>query len=296
MALRKLGLRAVAGPWLEVLASLVEHRVLTAAQVRAMHLPGNRLRWAQRLLARLRAEGLAADAPGPGSRRVWFATERGARIVREAGMLDQEPRLLDARAAVGPLQAHTLAVNEVGIAFMAAARERGDEFGALSWRHEVAHPLGVGRGRRRRLVIADALLTYLREDGEDLLIEQRFVEVDRATLSIDRLAAELRRYAQLYQARDRGGQPVWRARYPSFPPVLCVLEGAAARLLERRRETAAALLRADPELSRSPRVVIRFCLAAELAERGPFAPIFVDARDPHRAIDWLGEPAGERRG
>jgi hypothetical protein len=28
-----------------------------------------------------------------------------------------------------------------------AARERGDEFGSLSWRHEVAHPLNRGRPR-----------------------------------------------------------------------------------------------------------------------------------------------------
>ena len=286
--------RAVAGPWLEVLASLVEHRVLTAAQVRAMHLPSNRLRWAQRLLARLREEELAADAPGPGARRVWFVTERGGRAVREAGILDREPRLIDARAAAGPLQAHTLAVNEVGISFMAAARERGDEFGPLSWRHEVAHALSAGRGRRRRRLIADALLTYLREDGDDVLIEQRFVEVDRATLSVDRLAAELGGYARLYRARDRSAQPTWRAYYPSFPPVLCVLEGAAPRLLQRRRDSAAALLRADPELSRSPRVAIRFCLGAELAKRGPFAPIFIDAREPRRPIDWLGDPASER--
>jgi protein involved in plasmid replication-relaxation len=286
--------RGAPAPWIEVLASLAQHRVLTSAQVRAMHLPGNRLRWSQRLLARLGRKGLAAHAPALRAQRVWYITERGARAVGEAGMLDGEPRLLDAADAAGPLQAHTIAVNEAAIAFLQAARERGDEFGPLSWRHEVVHPLTRGRGRRRAVLIADAVLTYLRVHGEDVVIEQRFLELDRATLSVERLAAQLGRYATLHRAAGPKGEPLWRSRYPAFPSVICVLAGASTHLLERRRDTATALLRANPELSRTPGLPIRFCLAEELARRGPFAPIFADVRDPARRIDWLGESPKER--
>ncbi len=288
--------RGTPGPWLEVLASLAQHRVLTSRQVLDIHLPDRNLRSAQRLLARLWHEGLAANAPRLRAQRVWFVTERGIDVLRSAGALDGEPKLLDASAAVGQLQAHTLAVNDAAIAFTTAARERGEEFGALSWRHEVAHPLSASRGRRVPRLIADAVLTYLRSDGEDLLLEQRFLELDRATLSVDRLTAELGRYPRLYRASDGEGKPLWRSRYPSFPAVLCVLDGAPRRLLLRRRDTACALLRADPELSRSPSLAIRFCLAGELAERGPFSPIFAEVGDPRRAVNWLGEPESGGKG
>lgn len=277
-------------PWVEVLASLAQHRVLTAAQVRAMHLPANRLRWAQRLLAGLEREGLAARAPGHRAQRVWFITERGLGVVRAAGALEGEPPLLDERSAAGRLRAHTLAVNDVGIAFMAAARERDDEFGALSWRHEVAHRLSARRGRRS-LLIADAVLTYLRAEGPDTVVEQRFLELDRATLAAEGLAAELGAYARLRAARDAKGEPLWRGRYPAFPSVLCVLAGAAPALLRRRRDTVAALLRANPDVAASPRPAIRVCLLCELLEAGPFAPIFSEAREPGSAVDWLGAEA-----
>ncbi|MGD9733993.1 MAG: replication-relaxation family protein [Solirubrobacterales bacterium] len=284
-------------PWVEVLASLAQHRVLTAAQVRAMHLPENRLRWAQRLLAALEDEGLAARAPGRRAQRVWFITEHGLEVVRSAGALEGEAPLLDERSASGRLMAHTLAVNDVGIAFMRAARERGEDFGAMSWRHEVAHPLSAGRGRRRSLLIADAVLTYLREDGADTVVEQRFLELDRGTRSVEGLAAELATYARLRRARDAKGEPIWRERYPAFPSVLCALAGAGAEFLGRRRERVAALLRADPAVASSPRPAIRFCLLADLLGAGPFAPIFREPRDPERPIDWLGtEAEAGRRG
>jgi Histidine kinase-, DNA gyrase B-, and HSP90-like ATPase len=44
----------------------------------------------------------------------------------------------------------------------------------------------------------------------------------RATLSVERLVAELARYGQLYRARDKGStDPLWRAYYPRFPSVVC---------------------------------------------------------------------------
>lgn len=131
---------------IEIVASLAQHRILSAAQVRAIHLPGSGERWAQRLLVRLGEADLAGYVRSPRShRRLWHVTERGARIARKAGVLDGEPRLIGPEDAAGPLQAHTLAVNDTAICFLEAARERGDEFGPFAWRHEVSHPLSRGR-------------------------------------------------------------------------------------------------------------------------------------------------------
>lgn len=279
-------------PWVEVLASLAQHRVLTAAQVHALHLPGVRLRRAQALLAGLAREGLAAPAPGLRAQRVWFITAAGLRVVRSAGALEAEPPLLDVRSASGRLMAHTLAVNDVGVAFIAAARERGEEFGPLSWRHEVAHPLAAGRRRGRPQLVTDAVLTYLRgEDGETVL-EQRFCELDRATRSIEGLAAGLATYVRLRRAKDSGGNSLWRSRYPAFPSVLCVLAGAEAAVLRRRRDTVGALLRANPEVIGSPHPAIRICLLEELCGDGLYAPIFTEVRERGKELDWLGREGG----
>lgn len=273
----------------EILASLAQHRILSTPQIQAIHFPTRSSRWVRMVMARLQEAGLAAYAPSLGARgaprRLWYVTEPGARAALEAGLLESMPRLLDGTSAAGPLQAHTLAVNDAGIAFLAAARERGDEFGPLSWRQEVPHRLG--KGRRAGTVFADAVLTYVQLTASEAVVEQRFLELDRATLSVDRLAAELARYALLLRAEGKRGEPLWRAQYPSFPPVLCVLAGASRAALQRRRDTAVALLASSLHFETSPELSVRFCLADDLAEHGPFAAIFTDAREPERPVDWL---------
>jgi hypothetical protein len=273
----------------ELLASLAQHRALSTPQVRQIHFPDRSPRWARMALAPLADAGLAAFVAGGGvagaPRRLWYVTERGARAALDAGLLEEMPRLLDAKAAAGPLQRHTLAVNDAAICFLRAARERGDEFGPLAWRHEVVHRLGFGR--RARSLFADAVLTYVRLTSSEVVVEQRFLELDRATLSVDRLAAELARYGRLLRAEDKGGELLWRTQYSYFPPVICVLAGAHRAALRRRRDTAVAILQDDPEFTASPDLSVRLCLAEDLAERGPFAPIFTDARDPEEPVDWL---------
>ena len=291
---RRRGLPAQA---IEIVASVAQHRALSAEQIRTIHMPGVRERWAQRVLARIGRAGLLAHAQTTSvPQRLWFATELGLRAAKEQGALEGRPRLFSADEVVGPLQAHTVAVNEAGICFLKTARERGDEFGPLSWRHEVPHPLGgPGDRHRRRTLFADAVLTYLRLTDERVFVEQRFLELDRATMSVDSLAAELGRYAQLYRAAGKDGTPGWKSRYPSFPPVLCVLTGAGREVLERRRNTAIALMRSNPNLSRAPKLSIRICLADDLAERGPFEPIFTELRRPREPVSWLG-PEPDRAG
>lgn len=273
----------------ELLASLAQHRVLSTPQVREVHFPDRSPRWARMALAPLADAGLAAFVVGGGvagaPRRLWYATERGARAALDAGLLEEMPKPLDADSAAGPLQRHTLAVNDAAICFLRAARERGDECGPLAWRHEVVHRLGYGR--RARSLFADAVLTYVRLTTSEVVVEQRFLELDRATLSVDRLAAELARYGRLLRAEDRQGEPLWQSQYPSFPPVICVLAGAERAALRRRRDTAVAILSDDPDFADSSGLSVRLCLAEDLAERGPFAPIFTDAREPEQPVDWL---------
>lgn len=274
---------------IEIVASLAQHRILSAAQVRAIHLPGSGERWAQRLLARLHNAGLAGFVRSPRShRRLWHVTELGARVAHRAGALDDEPRLIGAEGAAGPLQAHTLAVNDAAICFLEAARDRGDEFGPFAWRHEVSHLLARGRGRRRRMLVADAVFTYLRIAEDGVAIEQRFLEVDRATLSVDRLAAELARYAELHRLSGANGEPLWRERYPVFPQILCVLTGGSRAVLERRRATTIAMLGTDPRLAREPEAAVSICLLEDLEREGPFAPIFRNTRGSAERLDWLG--------
>ena len=281
---------AVPEATIEVIASLAEHRVLSTAQVHAIHLPGRGLRRTQQLLADLERAGLICHAEARGApRRLWFLAEDGADLAVQVGELTRRPKLLGPREAAGALRHHTFAVNEVGISFLEAARERGDEFGPLAWHHEVAHPLNRGRGRSRRTLFADAVLTYLLLEEDYTTFEQRFVELDRATLSLDRLVSELAGYAQLNRVSAKGGQLLWRDRYPTFPPVLCVLAGASRDALTRRRDMALMLLGGHPQLDRAYEVTIPFCLLEDLKRRGPFAPIFRSLADPDREVNWLGE-------
>lgn len=278
---------------IEIVASVAQHRALSEQQVREIHMPVVRKRWGQRIMARLGEAGLLDYAQTSGApQRLWFVTEAGVREAKRAGALKGELTLFRTAEVAGPLQAHTVAVNDAAICFLVAARDRGDDFGPFAWHHEVPHPLSRGRGRRRRTLFADAVLTYLRLTEDEVVVEQRCLELDRATMSVDSLAAELGRYARLYRAKGDGDLPLWRSRYPSFPPVLCVLTGdektVTRAVLERRRDATIALLRTDPDLARTPEVKISIGLAEDLVEQGPFAPIFFRP-DEAEPVNWLGE-------
>lgn len=282
----------------EVMESLYQHRLLDTGQLHALHTPQATRRWTQQLLRGLARHGLVATARGPGALKLWYLTETGADAV-EAIPTRAEPRrrLITAEQAAGQLQAHTLAVNDVGVAFLQAARQRGDEFGPLSWRHEIAHPIGALPGRHRgELLVADALLSYVRCDSDDaVLVEQRFLELDRGTLPVHELHAKFTRYQRLYRhAPDPppGEDPVaaWRASYPSFPEVLVVFAHKPRAALQRRTQLTIALYQSDPDLAHARHPRVRCCQLEDLQANGPFAPIWLRAEDPSTLVDWLGRP------
>jgi hypothetical protein len=287
-------LRALPAVAVEVLESLHQHRVLTVRQVHALHTPNSTVRWTRLVLAQLTGRGLAERVNGPRGSGLWFLTRPGVDTIHAAGTLAEPRRRVTTPAqAAGPLRAHTLAVNDTGIAFVKAARERaGDDCGPLSWRHEIAHPYIAGRGRNgTHLLIADALLSYLQATpDESLILHQRFIELDRGTIPHEQLATKLARYAQLNHysvAKDTPEGPLWRAYYRTFPTVLVVLADQTPAAARRRVQKTIALYRSDPSQGRYGTVPIAFTTLPELTARGPFAPIFIPADKPDHFTDWL---------
>jgi hypothetical protein len=280
----------------EVLTSIYQHRLLNTTQVHAMHLPGHTRRWAEQILTQLaRRELTAFVRPGRGGPRLYYLTPAGAQAVETIPTrVETRRKLITPEQAAGPLWRHTLAVNDTGIAFMRAARERGDDFGALGWRHEIAHHAPAAGHSRGELLIADALLTYLAHGPEgQLTFHYRLLELDRATVPADTLAAKLARYADLYHAPANHGQPsgkpAWQARYPIFPDIICVLAGKPRPVLLRRAQTVLALCQADPQLQSTPQVRISLALLEDLQAHGPFAAIWRQPQHPTRLHDWLGD-------
>ncbi len=196
-ALPRLGATAVT-----VLESLNQHRLLSTSQVHELHMPRASRRWAQDQLALLREVELAESTWLPGRRLLWHLTERGVDAAATIpSRAETRRKVISPEQAAGPLQGHTIAVNDVGLAFVRAARERDDECGPFDWLHEVAHSLGPPPGRRMpEQLISDAVLTYqLAEAKGQTSIAYRFIELDRATRSAADLAHRLGRYARLYR-------------------------------------------------------------------------------------------------
>jgi Replication-relaxation len=281
----------------ELLESLGQHRLLSTRQVHELHTPAASIQWTRRLLARLRDNGLAMEAARPGGAFLWHLTAAGADALEAIpSRAETRRKVITPEQAAGSLQEHTIAVNDVGVAFVVAAREGGDECGPFDWFHEIAHSVGPPPGRRApEQLIADAILTYLlREEGGAASIVYRFLELDRANRSAAELARRIGRYARLYRRTITGAGPgggavaLWEKLYPVFPTVLVVLAGRSPERLRERRRTVLALCGQDPELAGTPEVEVSICLLADLLGRGPFAPIFHALAAPEEDGDWLG--------
>ncbi len=291
-AVRERPLPAVAP---SVLAGLYQHRLLTTRQVHALYTPTTGDRWTRKVLGLLARRELVDRVQGPGTLSCWYLTDAGAEAVEATGPRGEQRRRVPSRAqAEGLLKRHTLAVNEVGIAFVTAARERGDECGSDSWRHEIAHPISPGSVRHpAQLVVADALLTYLQTGGDgSLIMHQRFVELDRGTARpADQLAGKLARYTRLRSytpSTDQQAEPLWRNYYRAWPHVLIVLADQSPARIAQRIARVLALYESDPAKSRRRTIPFSFVSLAELTTRGPFAPIFTNPTIPE-PVDWLGQ-------
>jgi hypothetical protein len=280
-----------------MLAGIYEHRLLSTTQLHALYTPAAQARWARQVLALLERRGLVDRIRSPRRLSLWFLTDAGADAVEAGGSrVELRRRVTSREQAEGPLKKHTIAVNQVGVEFVRAARDRSDECGPGSWRNEVAHPISQARGRRpAELVIADALLTYLQTSSDGALaLHQRFVELDRGTRTTEQLAGKITRYARLrYYAPPGSGEstpePLWRSYYRAWPHLLIVLADQSREAMRQRVRRTLALQASDPA-GRVGQVPVSFVALDDLAARGPFAPIFLSTQEPEQRVDWLGQP------
>jgi hypothetical protein len=125
-----------------------------------------------------------------------------------------------------------------------------------------------------------------------------FVEVDRATMGPERLAAKVTAYARLHAyvptipGRRRPAfnqEPAledWRKRYPLFPRLLFVLDGTGPAGVETRidalQAAAADLALADFRQD----VPILAASLVDLLHNGPSAPVWRPVQDPDRRVVW----------
>ncbi|MER6291094.1 replication-relaxation family protein [Streptomyces sviceus] len=277
------------------LAVVAQYRMATTEQVHLLVAPGVRIEQTRRRLAKLRDEGLVdrITAPRAGRTRVWFATQYGVEVASEWPELREwrPPRLVSDRTAARLRVGHTLTVTETGLAFVQDARRRDEVCRPLDWIPEVYHPLGNGEA-----VIPDALLYYRRSEGGGRLL-RAFVEVDRATMGPERLAAKLTAYARLHRyapapvARPRTQQTVaeesWKRRYRRFPRLLFVLDGTGPAGISTRMNALhdvsefsdlSGLLRSTPVLVTSMTDILR---------DGPSAPAWRPVQDLSQRISWM---------
>lgn len=253
----------------ELLEGLYAHRLLTTRQARELYAPDRSTRWTLAVCTDLESAGLVARVGVEHTRRetachsrretAWYLTPAGDTVAGHGG--ERRPYKMTPDAARGPLQAHTLATNEVGLAFVRAACDYGDECGPASWRNETAHRLGGGRGEA---VISDALLEYVVCDGDDTIHLARLVEIDRATKPVLTVARQLEAYDRL----ARSPHP-----YPTFPEILVVMAGRDPAALGRRITTLVGLIAGSKVLTRSE-VVISITTLADLVAYGPHEPIW----------------------
>ena len=275
------------------LTALYQHRLLTTAQLHALLLDhGRNLRRVQERLAELRVGGLADAVPGPGLARplVWFVTGRGAACVEAAHDVPARPYRMTAELAAGPLQQHALAVAEVAVAWTAQCRHPRWagvlETGPLDWTPEVGHRLTERIGGPA--LIPDAVLRVAVVDDQGERTEHTaMVEVDRAMMSTTRLTAKLRTYMRYYNYRPGAGKPgatvgsskrAWTSLYTGFPDTLIVLADPGTRAVDLGARLAALTASAKPivrSIDLNPPAFYA-CLMPDLADRGPFSPIYTN--------------------
>ncbi|MFE2991471.1 replication-relaxation family protein [Streptomyces sp. NPDC059262] len=281
----------------QVLGMIAQHRIVTNSLLHAVLLPGRRREQLSRALSRLRRDE-AADfvvLPASNGTRAWFLTERGAELTRHLPQLRDRPAYPITSASAASLRTpHTLAVVRAHAAFAVSAHRRGDEHGPWDWTPEVAHNLGDGER-----VIADALMHYTHHTDDGQRIKFRaFVEVDRATMSSERLAAKLIEYARfrIYDPHTAGtrrsrtdalGGPAWLRWYPAFPRILFILTGAGPTALGNRIDDLRAMVREHPTVAALARdVPLGAAVLEDIETLGVDAPVWHCLRGSQGQRPW----------
>jgi hypothetical protein len=277
----------------DVLVALYWHRLMSTEQVGRLLAPALAPVVVRRKLAALRHAGLAERIVREHRPRTWFLTSAGAEAVEAARVVDVRAYRVADTAVARLLQGHALDVVETGLAFVESGRRAGDECGPLAWTPEVAHPF-QDRAGKRGVVIADAVLHYVLEDAEHGRRSQRtvFVELDRATMPVARLARKLTAYVRYHDYSPTRGGPAWRSRYPRFPRILIVLSGAAEHVLDRRLADLRAHAQATAGVSTAAaRVEMLATTLPRLCDAGPRGPVASPLLGDDRLVSVFGRLA-----
>ncbi|WP_326757359.1 replication-relaxation family protein [Streptomyces phaeochromogenes] len=269
----------------QLLAVLGQHRMATTGQLHGLLRPDAARQTLSTPLNKLRREGLVDYTVLPQSNRTraWYLTGEGARLVRDFPALRGRPPYPITSATAASLKtAHTLTVVRTHMAFVADARNRGDEHGHLDWTPEVSHPLSDGEK-----IITDAVMHYTLMGEEQRAKLRAFVEVDRTTMSSERLASKLIEYARFwsYEPQPVGRQrsrpsavpgAIWLRWYPLFPRVLFVLTGASTFVLNNRIADLQAMVAQHPLVAALARAVpLGAAVLDDLELRGPASDAWV---------------------
>jgi len=276
----------------QVLQGLCQHQLLSTRQIHVLHMPGVSLRYTQRILAELHQAALTERIPAPHGAALWCPTPDGRSLARCTNSHELPSRHRGAlRPPAGLSRPHILEINETGIAFVNTARTRQDECNALSWHHDVAHPITPTRPHHKDQLVTAALLTYVEIHKGTAIPHQRFIELDRGTLPTEQLAEKLAAYKLLHNhGSQTTGQPTgWRSLYRTFPWVLVVLAAQHPATTERRIQNLTALWHTDPATQHLPTIPMHFVTLDQLTRHGPYAPIFTSANEPEHPQNWLGE-------
>ncbi|MFF4795645.1 replication-relaxation family protein [Streptomyces sp. NPDC001276] len=279
------------------LGVLTQYRMATTEQMHRVIAPEVRIEQTRRRLARLRTQGLVdrITLPQSGRTRVWFPTPYGVELASEWPELrwHRPSRTVSDPTAVRLKAGHTLTVTETALAFLEDARRRGELCQPLDWIPEVHHPIGSGEA-----VIPDALLYYRRGpvDGDNGSMLRAFVEVDRATMGPERLAAKLPVYERLYRYVPAvpGRRPTlqdpaleeWRRRYPLFPRVLLHPGRHRTRRCREPDQRPAREGRAAGAVPLPVRLPVLAAPLAGLLHHGPSAPVWRPVHDPNQRVPW----------
>ncbi|MGV9456354.1 replication-relaxation family protein [Streptomyces sp. NPDC003635] len=265
---------------LQVLTALALHRMGTTGQLRRMLRPDGSRQLVSRVLNTLRTTGFTDRTPLPRSRtHAWYLTPEGARQTRDLPTLrGRPPYPITTTTAASLKTAHTLTAVRAHLTFAADARRHGHEHGPYDWTPEVAHPIGEGER-----LIADALMHYTLTDGEHRTKLRAFVEIDRTTMSSERLAVKLIDYARLhtYEAQPPSRRrptptgPAWLRWYPLFPRILFLLTGAPRTRLQSRISDLQAMTAQHPLVTALARTVpLAAATLEDIEHHGPSAPVW----------------------
>jgi hypothetical protein len=265
----------------QLLATLAQHRMAATHQLHVLLRPDRSRQSVSEQLNDLLREHLVDFVVLPKSHRtrVWYLTPKGARLTRDwPGLRGRSPYPIASATAASLKTPHTLTVLRTHLTFVADARRRGDEHGHLDWTPEAFHAIGDGDK-----VVADAVMHYTLIEGQQRRKLRAFVEVDRATMSSERLAAKLIEYARLWTyepqpigRRRQAGGPGWLRWYPVFPRILFVLTGAGRQAMDNRISDLRAMVAHHPLVAEFAREVpLGAAVLEDLDEYGPTADVWV---------------------